>query len=349
MEREERQVDTKALLNLLRSEGLDFTNSQRSWVLDCPACGKHKWAIRKTDGYSKCYRCDADFRGFADYTLSVALKRPKAELSKLLYGFVITTEVVEEKADHERWVDHWSEMANEDVEVIEVRSWPPEMLQSPDHRELDTDLGAPGLAYLEGRGVPLAVAKEYGIRYDPVRGRVVFPIVIEGVLRGWQGRLIRTAKYTDKQGREREVPKALTDIGEGWGGKVLLFQDRLRGSPHGIITEGPFDALKCHLCGGNTATMGKSVTSEQLDIYVRHFKLRRLYLGLDEDAAEDMMRIVRELTWYEGMEVFHLATPAGREDLGAATMEEVLDAFRSARPIRPGQLFRYIETSGRYW
>lgn len=348
MEREERKVDAKALVDLLRSEGIDFTNSQRSWVLDCPECGKRKWAIRKTDGYSKCYRCDADFKGFADYTLAVALKRTKAELSKLLYGVVVSTAAAEERTEGERWVDHWSEMADEDVEVIEVRSWPPEMLRGPDHRELDTDMGAPGLAYLESRGVPLEVAKEYGIRYDPVQERVIFPVVIEGVLRGWQGRLVRSIKYTDKKGRERELPKAHTEIGEGWGGKVLLFQDRLKGAKHGIITEGPFDALKCHLCGGNTATMGKSVTTEQLDIYVRHFGLRRLYLGLDEDAADDMMRIVRELTWYEGMEVFHLATPAGREDLGAATMEEVLDAFRSAKPIRPGQTFRTLQTDS-YW
>ena len=349
MEREERKVDAKALVDLLRSEGLDFTNGQRSWVLDCPECGKHKWAIRKTDGYSKCYRCDADFRGFADYTLSVVLKRPKAELAKLLYGVIITTEVVDEQPESQRWVDHWSEMDDEDVEVVEVRSWPPEVLRSPDHRELDSELGAPGLAYLESRGVSLAVAKEYGVRFDPVQERVIFPIVIEGVLRGWQGRLIRTIKYTDKKGREREVPKAHTDITEGWGGKVLMFHDRLKKVRHGIITEGPFDALKCHLCGGNTATMGKGVSTEQLDIYVRHFGLRRLYLGLDEDAAEDMMRIARELTWYKDMEVFHLATPPGREDLGAATMEEVLDAFRAARPIAPGQSFRYIQPGGRYW
>lgn len=345
-DREKRVVDAKALVELLKTEGLDFTNSSRSWVLDCPECGRHKWAIRKMDGYSKCYRCDADFKGFADYTLSVALKRPKSELSKLLYGVVISTQATEEVTEVERWVDHWSEMSDNDVEVVELRSWPSEMIHPPDHRELDTDLGAPGLAYLEGRGVPLAIAKEYGVRYDPVQERVIFPIVIEGVLRGWQGRLIRKVEYTDKKGRKRELPKALTE-GEV-GGKVLLFQDRLKGSEHGIITEGPFDALKCHLCGGNTATMGKSVTVDQLDIYTRFYGLRRLYLGLDEDAAEEMMCIVRELTWYEGMEVFHLATPAGREDLGGATMEEVLEAFRTAKPLNPGHTFRCL-TTDRYW
>lgn len=344
-EREERKVDAKALVELLQTAGLDFSNSSRSWLLDCPLCNKHKWAIRKTDGYSKCYHCQTDFKGWADYTLSVALRRPKAELSKLLYGVVFSTQAAEEVPEEERWVDHWDEMSELDVQVVEPHAWPSEMLHIPDHRELDTELGAPGLAYLESRGLPLAIAKEYGIKYNPVDERVIFPIVVEGVLRGWQGRLIRKITYTDKKGRLREVPKAMTE-GEV-GGKVLIFQDRLKDSPHGIITEGPFDALKCHLCGGNTATMGKDITKEQLDIYARHFKLRKLYLGLDDDAAEQMTSIVRDLTWYDDMEVYHLATPPGREDLGDATMEEVLDSFRSARRINPSQTFIFHQ-SDRY-
>lgn len=345
MEREQRKLNAGAFLDLIRSEGLDFHNAQKSWVLDCPLCGKRKWAVRKSDGFSKCYRCDHDFRGFADYTLSVALKRDKAEFSRLLYGVVITTEVVEERGE-ERWVDHWEEMDRDDVEVIEVKTWPPELLRPFDHHALDTAIGEPGRRYLEGRGVPLELAQAYDIRYDPVQERVVFPIVVEGVLRGWQGRLIKSGKYIDSKGRERELPKALTE-GEV-GGKVLLFQDRLKGSKHGIIAEGPMDALKCHLCGGNTATMGKSVTAEQLDIYVRHYGIRRLYLGLDPDAAAEVERICAELTWYGDVELYRLLPAPGRDDLGDGTLEENLEQFRRAEPIRYGQAFSHLQTE-RYW
>jgi DNA primase len=306
-------------------------------------CGRRKWAIRKSDGYSKCYRCDSEFKGFADYTLSVALKLPKKALSALLYGVVVSTLESEELRPADRWVDHWGDMGEEDTEAVDIKTWPPEMLPSPTHFELESEQGAPGLAYLESRGVPLAVALEYGIKYDTANERVVFPIIVEGKLRGWQGRLVRRIQYTDKKGRLREVPKALTE-GEV-GGKVLLFQDRLKDAPHGIITEGPFDALKCHLCGGNTATMGKSVTKEQLDIYVRHFGLKRIYLGLDDDAAAEISRITRELSWYPDVEVFRITTPPGREDLGDATMEEVLAAFQAAEPFRPTSQVRYIDDS----
>jgi hypothetical protein len=338
MARDSRKLNVEALVDFLRTEGLVFTDGRNSWVLDCPICGKHKWAIKKTDGYSKCYHCDIEFRGWADYTIAKALKRDRKDLSRLFYGAVFTTSATEEVSENERWVDHWSEMTEEDVEVSEVRSWPPEILPGLSHYELDSELGAPGLEYLESRGVSLELAKKYGIKYDTANERVVFPIIIDGVLRGWQGRLIRKVAYIDKKtGRKKELPKALTE-GEV-GGKCLIFQDRLNGSSHGIIAEGPMDALKLDLCGGNTATMGKSVTKDQLDIYVKHYRLRKLYVGLDDDAGAEVERIARELSWYKDVKVFRLTSAPGREDLGEGTLEENLEMFRSARPIKTGQAF----------
>jgi predicted RNA-binding Zn-ribbon protein involved in translation (DUF1610 family) len=345
MDRERRKINAEALVELLQTVGLDFRAASNSYELTCPLCGESKWNIRKSDGFSKCYKCDQDFRGFADYTLSVVLHRPKAELTKLLYGVGYSTLVTEERGE-ERWVDHWEEMSSTDIETTALQTWPAEMLPSPDHHDLHTAIGAPGLAYLNGRGVSLELAQEYGVKYDPVQERVIFPIVIEGVLRGWQGRLIKPVEYVDSKGRDRKRPKALTE-GEV-GGKVLIFQDRLKGSTHGIITEGPFDAIKIHLAGGNTATMGKSVTTTQLDIYVRHFGLRKLYIGLDLNAAEDVERIVRDLGWYKDIQLFRLTPAPGRGDLGDGTLEENLEQFRSAKPIVLGQRFSYLQ-SDRYW
>jgi hypothetical protein len=82
--------------------------------------------------------------------------------------------------------------------------------------------------------------------------------------------------------------------------------------------------------------MGKSVTSEQLDIYVRHFRLKKLYIGLDDDAAEDVMRITRELAWYGDIEIYRLQAAPGRDDLGDGTLEENLEQFRSAPRISSG-------------
>lgn len=346
MEHEARKVNAEALVELLKTEGLDFHSSSRSWVLDCPLCGKRKWAIRKTDGYSKCYKCDHDFKGFADYTLSVALKREKSALSKLFYGFVIATHVTEERGE-ERWTDHWEELSNHDVEVIDVATWPPEVLPHPDHRELDSPAGARGLAYLESRGIPLELAKEYGVKYNPVEERVIFPIVVEGILRGWQGRLVKSGQYTDSKERVRELPKALSE-GE-CGGKVFMFQERLENAKHAVLVEGPVDAIKCHLLGGNVASMGKdNITSALLDIVVRRHGIKKVYLGLDDDAIVAIERTARELSWYGDIDIFHLRAAPGREDLGAGTLEENLEQFRTAKPLGYGQMFTNF-TSVRYW
>jgi hypothetical protein len=126
-----------------------------------------------------------------------------------------------------------------------------------------------------------------------------------------------------------------------------MYQDRLRGLAHGIMVEGPMDAIKCHLCQGNTATMGKGVSERQLDIYLS-YGLRRLYLGLDPDAAEDTMRLVRELSRHQDLQLYRLEPPPGRDDLGDATPEEVLEQFRSAERIWLGKQFWFINPLPRY-
>ena len=338
-----RKVNAEALVELLRTEGIDFQNGSKSWVLDCPLCGKRKFAIRKTDGYSKCYKCGEDFKGWADFTLAKLLKSSRAELARLIYGVSYSTFTTKKVEDLDRFVDHWGEQSPVDEEeiVLSGPQWPLEIFVSPDHHPLESRVGAPGLAYLENRGVSLELAQEYGVKYDPVQERVIFPIVIEGVLRGWQGRLIRRVQYVDKSGHERELPKVMTE-GEV-GGKILGFQDRLKGLDYGIITEGPFDAIKMHLCGGNTFTMGKSVTPVQLDIYVRHYGLRKIYIGLDDDAADEVMRVVRALTAYGDITMYRIEAAPGREDLGAGTLDENLEQFRAARRVVPGQLITYFK------
>lgn len=335
VEREPRKVNGAAVVELLKTEGLDYRDSAHSWTLFCPECGKQKWAIRKTDGYSKCYKCDHDFKGFCDYTLSKALGKSKAELTKLLYGVIVTMEVTQR--EESRFVDHWEETDRSDVEVVELRTWPEEVLPSPDHRELDTPLGAPGLDYLESRGISLELAKEYGLKYNPAESRVVFPIVVEGVLRGWQARYIKPTEFTTKEGKTVKIPKIVSE--GAVGGKVLMFQDRLRGADHVVLVEGPVDAMKCHLIGGNVACMGKdNVTPAVLDIIVQHYGIKKVYLGLDRDADKATMKAIEDLTWYDGVEVYRLEPAPGRGDLGDGSLEENLEQFRIARRLRSGQL-----------
>lgn len=329
--KEVRKLDTGAVKSFLDEHGASIHPSSNSFILKCPKCEKNKLAIRKSDGFSKCYKCGRDFAvGYADYVLSAAFHVPKEELANKFYGVRLDT--FEEEVDS-NWVDWYgSDEIFEDVEQT-----PEEMLPDLDFRELDSKLGEEGLEYLNGRGISLELAKEYGIKYHPPTQRVVFPAYVDGILRGWQGRYVKNTKKTLSNGDTINLPKIMTY--GSIGGKILLFQDNLLYSTHGIITEGPVDAIKCHLCGGNTATMGKNVTSTQIDIYIKKYKMNKLYIGLDNDAELDVERIVRDLTWFEGLELYRLLPPKGCKDLGEGGLEENLEQFNKAERINHGTFF----------
>ncbi len=196
----------------------------------------------------------------------------------------------------------------------------------------------PGFKYLRSRGLDDRHVMEYDIRYNPVSKRVIFPVKVNNRLLGWQGRYIENTTFV-RDGREIHLPKVVTSTGLKKD-LVLMFQDRLKGRDHCILTEGPVSALKANLCGGNVASMGKNVSDKQLDIIVK--SVPKLYLGLDPDAAKEIDTICRKL--YGKIKLYHLPPPPGREDLGDATEEEVLCAYRSAEELC-GQFHMYLRDS----
>ncbi len=122
-----------------------------------------------------------------------------------------------------------------------------------------------------------------------------------------------------------------------------MFADRLNGSRHAVVAEGPVDALKAHLCGGNVSPMGKAVNPAQMGL-ILNAGVRDVYLGLDPDAADETARLVRN--HFGDVRLFQLAAPVKgameKPDLGALDQLEVLELFRSARQIHAGQLFLYL-------
>jgi DNA primase len=232
----------------------------------------------------------------------------------------------------------------EEALLEEEPKYPPQMGKDPAWCELDSPLAAAGVAYLERRGVPLEVARQYGIGFHPAEQRVLIPVVVEGVLRGWQGRYIHATEMVGDAGRIIRIPKVMT-MGK-LGKECFMFQDRLRGSGHAVLTEGPFDALKCHLVGGNVASMGKDVSPRQLDIIVRA-GVKKLYVGLDRDAAKEVGRIVRDLLGV--LELYRLVPPPHREDLGDCTMEEVAQQFANAEEMGPMDTFQSYKPMPKLW
>jgi hypothetical protein len=103
------------------------------------------------------------------------------------------------------------------------------------------------------------------------------------------------------------------------------------------------DALKCHLAGGNVASMGKVVSSQQIAL-IKASGVRRVYLGLDRDAATETMKLAKAFSDYRdtgdgGMfEVYRLLPAPGYDDLGDMPPELVLEQFRSAPRVGAGSL-----------
>jgi hypothetical protein len=110
-------------------------------------------------------------------------------------------------------------------------------------------LSTPGAAYVLRRGIPLHVADEAGVRFDPdMNGRpavVALMIDRDGVGMSLHGRYLHSARGQNK----------MLTIGPGGGVASVL--DGWRADPL-IIVEGLFDALSLAACGfACVATVGR--------------------------------------------------------------------------------------------
>lgn len=328
----------EALKAIVERSGLRYIENSKSYIFDCPLCCKtKKLYIRKTDGRFVCWKCNEDFRfsGRPEYALTELLRVPVSEIREQLYG-VKWVQADDSSYVAVQLVDFYSdedEAPSSECELPEI-VWNP-LFVGPD-RPIFQKKAAP---YLATRNVPDDLVSEYQIKYDPITQRVVVPVFVAGKLRGWQARLIHNDVVLGVDGKPIYNPKILSTKGLS-GGSVLMFQDRLQGLSHAVLTEGPFDGMKAHLCGGNVASMGKKVTHKQLMILVLA-GIKKLYVALDPDAAGEVMRVAREM-WE--MELYRLVPPPHREDLGDCTLEEALVAFRAADRFSPTRLYTYLET-----
>ncbi len=160
--------------------------------------------------------------------------------------------------------------------------------------------------------------------------------MIDGQLVGWQGRICGpTEKIDSATGRTYRVPKALTTLQEDIQSHYVMFGDNLTTSPHCVLGEGPMDALKADLCGGNVASLGKGVSQSQLHWISE--RVSKLYIALDPDAGPEIMRVVRDASAL-GMETWLMVPPKGKSDFGECSFEETYEAFQRAVRIKPTTL-----------
>ena len=267
-----------ALKSILEGSGISFKQNPISYIFDCPRCSKkQKLYIRKRDGRFVCWSCreTAGYKGRAEFALSDLLQRSVSDIRAELYGDI----EIQANTYLECSFTGWGE--TEEEEDTEA-SWP-RMPFPFDYYPVAHTWAKKGRDYLEGRAIPCNIAEEYDIRYCPAKRAVMFPVVVRGIQVGWQERVTYNTRLWDEEKGWTDFGKAKTAPGTPRDA-VVMFADRLEGSNHCIITEGPVDAIKTHLCGGGVATMGKTVTPSQIEL-IRSYGVNTIYVGLDPSAA----------------------------------------------------------------
>lgn len=319
--------------SILDEGGVSYHQNTRSFILTCPRCNKpKKLYLRKTDGRFVCWVCKdvSGFSGKAEWCLTELIGTPVKELQVYLYG-ATNNQILLLDVEINDFFDEEDEFQAFQPEVL------PEVMPDPDFRPL---AGTEGEKYLLGRGIPLSVAEQYGIMYYPKRKSVVFPVASNSKLLGWQTRVVGPTRWFDEELQvEVRVPKAMTSVGLKKD-RTFMFGDRLSGVEHAILCEGPIDAIKAHLCGGNIATLGKVVSATQLNLLL-YSGVKRLYLALDPDAFMEAGKVLRELSGR--IDVYDLRPPAQYSDLGDMPLEEVFELFKAAPKLYPQHIFMYLE------
>jgi hypothetical protein len=321
-----------ALADLVSSSGLRFNQNKVSYIFDCPRCSKRdKLYIRKSDGRFICWYCAEidNFKGKAEYALVELLSLPLAEIRQRLYGDA----PVSPGAFLDLNIKDW--FGEDDPIVVPIL--PTKQFQH-DFYPIGHKHSVRGLDYLMGRGIPLALAQNYNVHYCPPDRRVIFPVQYHDKLYGWQARTIIPSEWFDEEsGKMMSFPKILTS--EGLKREhTLMFSDRLDGVNHCVLTEGPISAIKAHLCGGNVATMGKAVSTAQIEL-LKNAGIEKLYLALDPDAAQEASRLAGQ---HGDFALYHLLPDKDADDIGAMTINAVHRAFLQAPRINSGKVFIFL-------
>ncbi len=200
----------------------------------------------------------------------------------------------------------------------------------------------PGTAYMESRGVPVEIAQQYGVRYSVIDRSVAFPVEVQGRLLGWQLRLAIPHVWVGEDGTKHTSNKATTS--PGLQRAQWMFGDRCLGSRLAFALEGPLDAIKAHLVGGNLASMGKVITTSLLRALAA-YPWEELCIGLDAGTRAESDKLLYEFDQvikYPGRRCTWVEWPkkSGEQmDSGALSFQEVRERWDGRKPVRAGMTF----------
>lgn len=171
--------------------------------------------------------------------------------------------------------------------------------------------------YAEIRGITREMMKKFHVHGSDGLKRIFFPIYEDGMLVGWQARAIN----------DWIQPKLMSST--GFKKSLCLFNyDNVKMSESIVIVEGPIDALKAHK-HNSVALLGKSMSNEQFLLIQSLPHLKKVYIALDPDAAENARELGSKLVSHFDV---HMVNLPGNTDIGDCDEEEVDYYIRISRP-----------------
>ncbi len=289
----------------IEDNGLFYKENSRSFMLDCPSCGKDKLSIAKEEGNYICYYCADTVRGPAPEPILAELTGDTLPVVRRLirgHAFIADTEA-------DGFLNPDKAFTKKNEEENEPRKKPYYFVPITDERAKE------GRDYLvEKRGIPLFLAEEVGIMYNPVHKQVIFPVYEGYQWQGYQGRAIYgKLKYND-------IDKS----------KHIMFENSIVDN-RVILCEGPISALKFAKSGiGYVAILGKVVSERQIERLLE-LKIDTIYLGLDRDAFKEIKSFYDK--YHTKFKFFILEVPSDKDDFGSCSFDECVEIFQQATPL----------------
>jgi DNA primase len=301
------------------AEGLLIKQTSRSIILKCPNCGSKKLHLEKNEGYFKCYSASCGFRG-GSIKLYAAIKGISFEMAK--------KELTGKDAHQKDKIIKFNfglketESSGFEFELEIPETFIP--ISRPEAKD--------GADYCQKRGISLDLATKLGLFYCTKQRRIVFFIRDSyGAIAGWQARSIDPVDHADRMRNNIGFRRD----------KHLMFYDKLEDKDFIIVCEGPFDAMKFNKLGNFVATMGKDISTTQLNMIVDH-PCTKVYWALDDDARD---LVLKKYAKYVGKESYIIEPqpaakdrilknkPDAKVDFGECTEDECVQSFLNPEKI----------------